>query len=65
MFIGSKYAIEQLQKSMKNFRKFFPEHADKKLFGILCALKAQERNIEKVIKMGFLYRRQEWLFQNS
>lgn len=40
-------AIEQIEETMKNFPKFFPDHANKKLFGLIACVHAPEslRNI--------------------
>jgi len=45
--------ITQLQKIMKNFRKFFPEHKDKKLFGILAAVDMSAHLKKKILSLGF------------
>jgi hypothetical protein len=45
--------ITQLQKIMKNFRKFFPEHKDKKLFGILAAVDMSTHLKNRVLSLGF------------
>ena len=45
--------ITQLQKIMKNFRKFFPEHKDKKLFGILAAVDMSTQLKNRILSLGF------------
>jgi hypothetical protein len=48
-------AIEQIEKAMVNFRELMPEHADKKLYGIISAIKAPKNLIEEVNKHGFYF----------
>jgi hypothetical protein len=48
-------AIEQIEKIMLNFRELMPEHADKKLYGIISAIKATKNLIEEVNKHGFYF----------
>jgi hypothetical protein len=48
-------AIDQIEKIMQRFREFFPEHADKKLYGIISAIKAPEKLIEEVLNRGFYF----------
>jgi hypothetical protein len=45
--------IRQLQTIMKNFRKFFPAHKDKKLFGILAAVDMSNQLKNKILSLGF------------
>ena len=45
--------ITQLQNIMDNFRRFFPEHKNKKLFGILAAIDMTSEIKEKVLSLGF------------
>ena len=45
--------IIQLQKMMKNLREFFPEHSDKKLYGILAAVDMSQRLKKRVLSLGF------------
>jgi len=45
--------ITQLQKIMKNFRMFFPEHKDKKLFGILAAVDMSSQLKNRILSLGF------------
>jgi hypothetical protein len=46
-------AITQLKTLMDNFRALFPEHADKKLFGIIAAVDMSEMLKKKVLEAGF------------
>jgi hypothetical protein len=48
-----KRAIEQMQKTMHNFRKYFPQFADKILYGVLAAAEARKDNLEAAYKAGF------------
>jgi len=45
--------IVQLQTIMKNFRRFFPEHKGKKLFGILAAVDMTTELKQRVLSLGF------------
>ena len=45
--------IEQLSNIIKKFRHFFPEHKDKKVFGILAAVEMSDLLREKVLNKGF------------
>jgi len=45
--------IFQLQKIMDNFRRFFPEHNGKKLYGILAAVDMTTELKEKILSLGF------------
>lgn len=45
--------IVQLQGIMDNFRRFFPEHNNKKLFGILAAVDMSTELKEKILSLGF------------
>ena len=45
--------ITQLQKIIENFRKFFPEHKDKKLFGILAAVDMSTQLKNRILSLGF------------
>jgi len=45
--------ITQLQKMMKKFRCFFPEHYDKKLYGILAAVDMSNELKQKIRALGF------------
>ena len=46
-------AITQLNTLMANFRALFPEHADKKLFGIIAAVDMSEMLKKLVLEAGF------------
>lgn len=46
-------AITQLQTIMNNFRRFFPEHNNKKLFGILAAVDMTTELRERILSLGF------------
>jgi RecB family endonuclease NucS len=46
-------ALDQLRRTLKEFREFFPEHKDKKLFGILAAVDAPDRVRDKALQEGF------------
>ncbi len=48
-----KEGITQLQKMMKNFRYFFPEHSDKQLYGILAAVDMSNELKQKIRALGF------------
>lgn len=45
--------ITQLQNIIKNFRRFFPEHNDKKLFGILAVIDMTTELRERILSLGF------------
>ena len=45
--------IKQLVNTIDKFRSFFPEHKDKKVYGILAAVEMSERLKEKVMSEGF------------
>lgn len=45
-------SIQQMLKTLREFRSFFPEHRDKKLFGILAAVDAPPGLQKKVLKEG-------------
>lgn len=45
--------ISQLQNIMSNFRRFFPEHKNKKVFGILAAVDMNSDLKEKLLSLGF------------
>ena len=45
-------SITQLIKHLQQFREFFPEHQDKKLYGILAAVDLSNALWEEVIKAG-------------
>jgi hypothetical protein len=50
-------AIDQLKETLEKFREFFPEHRDKKLFGIICAIEDQDKIVEEVLNNGFYFAR--------
>jgi len=45
--------IIQLQKMMHSFRHFFPEHDEKKLYGILAAVDMSAALKTKILSLGF------------
>ncbi len=45
--------IIQLQKMMQKFRYFFPEHHDKKLYGILAAVDMSLELQQRLLSLGF------------
>ena len=47
-------AVEQIENTMTNFPKFFPDHADKKLYGIIACVHAPE-NIKNVLRKKGIY----------
>ncbi|HEY0511472.1 MAG TPA: DUF3782 domain-containing protein [Thermoanaerobaculia bacterium] len=44
--------LEQMKKILREFRDFFPEHKDKKIFGILAAVDAPDDVRERVLREG-------------
>jgi hypothetical protein len=48
-------AIDQIEKTMVNFRELMPEHAEKKLYGIISAIKASKNLINEVYDHGFYF----------
>ncbi len=46
-------AIQQLHDILKHFRQFFPEHKDKKVFGILAAVDMSDDMRQRILKKGF------------
>jgi RecB family endonuclease NucS len=46
-------ALDQLRRTLDRFREFFPEHKDKKLFGILAAVDAPDQVRDKALQEGF------------
>jgi len=46
-------SIIQLQNIIKNFDRFFPEHKDKKLFGILAAVDMPVALRKRILDLGF------------
>ena len=47
-------AVEQIENTMTNFPKFFPDHADKKLYGIIACVHAPE-NIKNILRKKGIY----------
>jgi hypothetical protein len=45
--------VNQLSNLMANFRSLFPEHADKKLYGIIAAVDMSEDIKKRVLDAGF------------
>ncbi len=46
-------SIRQLQKIIQNFERFFPEHKDKKVFGILAAVDIPATLRKRILDLGF------------
>jgi hypothetical protein len=46
-------SISQLKSILQRFRSFFPEHKDKKLYGILAAVHLSPELREKILQEGF------------
>lgn len=46
-------AIEQLRRILERFRQFFPEHKDKKVYGILAAVDVSTELRERILQAGF------------
>ena len=46
-------SISQLKSILQRFRRFFPEHKDKKLYGILAAVHLSSELREKILQEGF------------
>ena len=46
-------SITQLKSILQRFRSFFPEHKDKKLYGILAAVHVSSELREKILQEGF------------
>jgi RecB family endonuclease NucS len=44
--------LEQIKKILQEFRRFFPEHASKRIYGILAAVDVPEDMREKVLREG-------------
>ena len=44
--------IEQIEEIMKNFPRFFPDHADKKLYGMIACVHAPENLKNSIRKKG-------------
>ena len=45
--------INQLKELMNNFRVFFPEHKDKKIYGIIAAVDISDALKKRVLETGF------------
>jgi len=45
--------VEQLRKTLRDFRDFFPEHANKKVFGILAAVDVSENIATMALHQDF------------
>lgn len=46
-------AVDQLRKILERFRRFFPEHKDKAVYGILAAVDLSDELRERILKAGF------------
>ncbi len=46
-------AIDQLRNILERFRRFFPEHKDKAVYGILAAVDLSNELRERILKAGF------------
>ena len=46
-------SIEQLRRILERFREFFPEHADKAVYGIVAAVDMSDEMRERIIRAGF------------
>jgi hypothetical protein len=46
-------ALQQMRSTLRGFHEYFPEHAGKKVYGILAAVHIPERMRGKVLKDGF------------
>jgi len=56
--------LQQMLKILQEFRSFFPEHRDKKLFGILAAVDAPPDLQQKVLREGiYLARIHDGVFE--
>jgi hypothetical protein len=49
--------LEQMRKILREFRDFFPMHADKRVYGILAAVDAPEDVRERVLREGIYFAR--------
>jgi hypothetical protein len=45
--------LQKMQAKMQHVREFFPEYADKKLYGVIAALHCAKSMEEKTLKAGF------------
>ncbi len=46
-------SIEQIRRRLERFRRFFPEHRDKTVYGILAAVDMTSDLRERIMKAGF------------
>jgi len=46
-------SIDQLRTILERFRRFFPEHKDKAVYGILAAVDCSDELRERILKAGF------------
>jgi RecB family endonuclease NucS len=44
--------LDQMKRILREFREFFPEHKDKKIYGILAAVDAADDIRERVLREG-------------
>lgn len=44
--------LEQMLRILRDFRDFFPEHRNKKLFGIVAAVDVSPEMVDRVLKAG-------------
>jgi hypothetical protein len=45
-------ALDQMRNTLASFRRFFPEHRDKKIYGILAAVDAPDSVQKRVLRQG-------------
>lgn len=50
-------SIEQLRKILESFHRFFPEHQDKKAYGILAAVDVSDELKKRILREGFYFAR--------
>jgi hypothetical protein len=48
-------AINQLKNNLRRFKRFFPEHSDKKVYGIICAIKSYPNLIKEIYENGLYF----------
>lgn len=46
-------ALDQMRKTLRSFREFFPDHQDKKVFGVIAAVDAPENVRSRALAEGF------------